>query len=309
MVLLYLVALSTATAELDSVENAKWEQEQAVKRAENSAAFSHLMAGVDSLEVILLDPAARNEGAATERVAEGRLDGWKIVQRVRINKRSEIEQLATGLRLSTETSPSGVALCFEPRHALRFTKEGKEVFVIVCFRCAYMEVKGYAPFQGASVSRAAEKDFYLVFRAHGLTRPNRLAGMSDREVTKRLIGKWSNKRRQAAGRTGGLELAFEEVEVFAADGAYQSNEKISFVKKDEKPEPFREISQTGRWHVEDGMLILSGLYFGPVAASGSYEVWTPIMEISPARYARASLMPDSDKEELNERISEEDTRQ
>ncbi len=71
------------------------------------------------------------------------LDQYRIIGSVLLKKPEEIRSLAESLRHAIESSDGTVAMCFNPRHALRFKASGREVSIVVCFECLNGVIAGF----------------------------------------------------------------------------------------------------------------------------------------------------------------------
>jgi hypothetical protein len=98
----------------------------------------------------LLDPKTGEEDYDPNGSGE-RLHGWRILGKTTVideaMRRELIGELKRGLGEDKHTK------CFEPRHAIRRTNDGKPVDLIICFECGYIElhvagkkVGDYTPF-------------------------------------------------------------------------------------------------------------------------------------------------------------------
>jgi hypothetical protein len=145
-------------------------------RADENPEARRLFAAIsaaDSVELLRLDPAWGMEpGSKRNPDAPGTIDGWKIVVSKTIKDRGDIVRLAASLRHSVEEADLVAALCFSPRHALRFRIGKIERVIVVCFECGH----GYATrIPGAESFRlerggAASADWEDVFAKYGIPR-------------------------------------------------------------------------------------------------------------------------------------------
>jgi hypothetical protein len=298
--LILAVMVFVAVSAVAGTDDDEWQRKTAKRQREYALAFEQMMSGVDSLELLTLDNESGGDKAeVTAKDVSKRLDRWKIIQQVAITDRREVAQLVAGLKESIATG-GPIAACFEPRHALRFKKGNCEIQVIVCFECAGMDVKGWPAFEGAPISGVAAKDFYLVMRAHGLTKPDRLDGMTDDVVAKRLVGSWVSHFR-SDGRNS-LRIEGVGTEVFQADGTYLNEAEYFTVGENGVREHYDKTTSSGRWRVEKGMLVLSEMKTGnEMPGEGDFDAWEPIIEVSDARYVIGSSASLSGEEYTHER--------
>jgi hypothetical protein len=265
---------------------AEWKREIAQRQAKLAADFAPLMEGVAELEVFILDAASGWDNAEKRAEAPAlRLDRWRIVRQAKVTDAREIALLRTGIRRSIETG-GPVAACFNPRHGVRFTKNGRQVELILCFECAGMEAKGSSEFDGAPISGAAEADFYRVFRAHGLVRPAQLQGKSDAEMAKMLVGEWTSAGTRKEGKA---RWTWQYRRSYAADGSYSQEGETTFeLDGDKRSEPF-DARDEGRWRIEDGLLfVLSKMDRDDPSSMEPYEHANPLLEVAPNRIVLGS---------------------
>lgn len=287
------VSIALADEKSDAAARAEWKRETAQKQAKLAADFAPLMEGVVELEVFILDPASGWEGEEKRaKDPSPRLGRWKIVRRVEVTDAREITLLRAGIQRSIETG-GPVAACFNPRHGVRFIRNGQAVELILCFECASMDAKGSPEFEGAAISTAAEAAFYRIFRAHGLVPPARLKGRSDAEISKLLVGEWetAEARKEDGGR---WTWKFRKTD--AADGSDSEAGEATLVWKGAEAGEPSEKQREGRWRIEDGLLLLlleadpeDPFDMGPV------EFAHPLLEVTPDQIAIGSTsVEDSD---------------
>lgn len=271
----------------EAADMAEWKREVAQRQAKLVVDFAPLMEGVAELEVFVLD-AASGWGDVEKRAEDPalRLGRWKIVRQAKVTDAREIALLRNGIRRSIETG-GPVAACFNPRHGVRFTKNGRQVELLLCFECASMEANGSPEFNGAPISAAAEVDFYRVFRAHGLGRPAQLNGKSDAEMAKMLVGEWTSTGTREEGKK---RWTWKLRKSYAADGSYsQEGETTVALDGDKKSDPF-DAREEGRWRIEDGLLlVLPKMDPEDMFSMGSFEYASPLLEIAPNRIVLGSI--------------------
>jgi hypothetical protein len=145
-------------------------------RAEENTGARMLFAAIssaDSVELLRLDPTwGVGEGSKPNRNAPGTIDGWKIVVSKTIKDRGDITRLAEALRHSVEEADLVTALCFSPRHALRFRIGKIERVVVVCFECLHGYAKGIPGAESFHLERGggAQADWEDVFAKYGIPR-------------------------------------------------------------------------------------------------------------------------------------------
>lgn len=94
---------------------------------------------------------------------------WRVAGQARLTDRTAILALGSALVAGIKESKVGsVAGCFNPRHAFRWTVEGKEITVIVCFQCSNGGVIGLEPLKRFLTTKSPEETFDRIFSAAGL---------------------------------------------------------------------------------------------------------------------------------------------
>ena len=63
------------------------------------------------------------------------LHGWKILGKASIEDKGTRTKLIGALRKGIEANDGKVAACFNPRHAIRVTHDGKTYDFVICFEC------------------------------------------------------------------------------------------------------------------------------------------------------------------------------
>jgi hypothetical protein len=85
----------------------------------------------------LLDPKTGEEDYDLNGAGD-RLHGWRILGKMTVSeeatRRELIDELKKGLGKKTGSK------CFDPRHAIRRTNDGKPVDLLICFECGYIEL-------------------------------------------------------------------------------------------------------------------------------------------------------------------------
>lgn len=275
----------------------EWERKRAVQRERDATALNGLLGGVKEIEVMTIEPRSEMDDEQKAKVdSQSRLDWWMPVLKVRVTDPKQIAQLRDGLLRSIDTSTGSVAPCFRPRHGMRFHKDGVEIALIVCFECTAMEIHRGRSMEGVSISPAAVQDFYLVFRAHGLTKPSRLGNASDAAIAARLVGRWGSMSRTPHGEN--LDILWDMTETFESNGTYHSETKLSFVGANKEPEQWKTELDHGTWRIERGMLWMTGAEPDRILTRLAYERLAPLIEVSETQICYGSLQPGSEEEKV-----------
>jgi hypothetical protein len=98
------------------------------------AAVKTILEKADAYELFSLDPGSREEKP------KDTFQDWKVLGKTRVDKAETRKQLVAALEKGITDNPDSVANCFEPRHGIRATHQGKTVDLVICFRCAQIQV-------------------------------------------------------------------------------------------------------------------------------------------------------------------------
>jgi len=115
-----------------------------------------ILDNASEFELFSLDPREKLDKAAKADTATV-LDGWKIVGKTTVNEAETRKHLAAAVQKDIVTG-GRYAECFEPRHAIRATYEGKTVTMVICFKCRWMHVS-VADSGGAQLARQSLQGF------------------------------------------------------------------------------------------------------------------------------------------------------
>lgn len=89
----------------------------------------------DEIELYSLDPAPNID----KEKPKDEFHGWKVLGKTTLKKgdrKAVLEALSKGIKESDGT----VAACFNPRHGIKATHDGKTVELVICFECLSMQV-------------------------------------------------------------------------------------------------------------------------------------------------------------------------
>jgi hypothetical protein len=88
----------------------------------------------EEFELLSLDPTP---GADAPKNA---FRGWGILGRVKITDDDTRKRLIEGLKKGVAENDGMVAACFNPRHGICVSKDGKQADFVICFECLQVEV-------------------------------------------------------------------------------------------------------------------------------------------------------------------------
>ncbi|HEY1109361.1 MAG TPA: hypothetical protein VGE76_12030 [Opitutaceae bacterium] len=129
-----------------------------------------ILSGASELELFSIDPRSSRaeEGQPTDGVA--RLLGYKILGSTLVQNPATAQKLSEGLLGGMRASKGFSAMCFSPRHALRFRKDGSIVVFMICFECMKVEVAGDPRLQLFRTTGNEEAVFDAVLREAGIAK-------------------------------------------------------------------------------------------------------------------------------------------
>ena len=94
----------------------------------------------DKWELFALDPVIvkgkeDKKDKGKDDKAETRFHGWKVIGKTEVKDAETRTMLLASLKKGVAANKGEFALCFNPRHAIRATVEGKTVDLVICFEC------------------------------------------------------------------------------------------------------------------------------------------------------------------------------
>jgi hypothetical protein len=95
--------------------------------------------------------------------------GWKVLGKTVVNDAEVRKKLCAEFKRSIDESEGVGANCFNPRHGIRFTREGKTVDLVICFECYQVQAfigEQRDPF--FVITREPQKAFDKVLRDKGI---------------------------------------------------------------------------------------------------------------------------------------------
>lgn len=133
-----------------------------------STAVEQEVASANSIELVSLNPSPPNPAVAIL----GSLEGFAILGAAVTSEKGEIVQIAQSLAQGIRSTDGFMAMCFNPRHAIRYTVEGKTVVLLVCFECHRGEILRNGSKTTFLTSRKPEVGWDRIFARHGLPKSN-----------------------------------------------------------------------------------------------------------------------------------------
>lgn len=90
----------------------------------------------EQFELFSLDPDRRHADAKDK----DSFQGWKVLARTTVKDAEVRKKVLAALTKGMADSDGTVANCFNPRHGLRATHDGKTLDLVICFECKRIEV-------------------------------------------------------------------------------------------------------------------------------------------------------------------------
>src|SRR5438270_721857 len=129
------------------------------------AAAAEALAKPESVELLSLDPKLLTEKPKDD------FHGWKVLGRTTVKDDATRKKLAADLATAAESSEGLAAACFNPRHGLRVTRNGKTVDFVICFECWQVKVYEGDKADGFLITDTPQPAFDKVLRDAGVTLP------------------------------------------------------------------------------------------------------------------------------------------
>jgi hypothetical protein len=110
-------------------------------------------------EVISLDP-----GALEKKEGENRFNGWKELGRVAVKEPAARKALLEAVAKGIKENNGEAAKCFNPRHGVHASFDGKTVDLVICFECLQIAVSGDGGKGHVLTTRSPEAAFDKVLK-------------------------------------------------------------------------------------------------------------------------------------------------
>jgi hypothetical protein len=88
----------------------------------------------EQFELLSLSPGYR------QVKPEDAFHGWKVLGKTTVKDTEARKKLVAAFKKGVEENKGIVAACFNPRHGIRVTQDGKTTDFVVCFECAQVQV-------------------------------------------------------------------------------------------------------------------------------------------------------------------------
>ncbi len=88
----------------------------------------------EQFELLSLDPDYHGKHRLNEE-----FQGWRILGSITVKDAEVRNELVTALKKSAQESKGFIANCFNPRHGVRVSRDGKTNDFVICFECLHVE--------------------------------------------------------------------------------------------------------------------------------------------------------------------------
>jgi hypothetical protein len=88
----------------------------------------------DQFELLSLDPRPQQEKPKDD------FHGWKVLGKTTVKDADVRQKLVAALKKGVAENTGIVAACFNPRHGIRVTVDGKTADFVICFECYQVQV-------------------------------------------------------------------------------------------------------------------------------------------------------------------------
>jgi hypothetical protein len=92
--------------------------------------FRKALEKAEAIDLYSLDPSP------LKGKAEGDFHGWKVLGKTEVKKETLAKLVAAFEKGAAEQNQNVAAGCFNPRHGIRVTLDGKTYDFVICFECA-----------------------------------------------------------------------------------------------------------------------------------------------------------------------------
>lgn len=139
--------------------------------AEMPGAAAFVLGRPERFEIFTVTPAPLS---AEDRAKDGptRFHGYAIVGRAEVADVSTRERVVATVYEGIRSNDGSIAACFNPRHGIRATREGKTVDLLICYECHQVQV--HVPGENEQTlltSAKVEAEINGLFGAAGLRPP------------------------------------------------------------------------------------------------------------------------------------------
>jgi hypothetical protein len=169
----YAAALAASTAPASASVQAAASVAESDSRNALPVSVETVLASPDRLELLSLEPATSRLSCAKADDTSGDgacFHGWQVLGRTTVAPRPSQRALVAALDAGIAGSDGGIAICFQPRHAIRAVRGKSTVDLLICFECLSMiaYVDGVVT-DRVPISPSPQAHFDGVLKAAGVT--------------------------------------------------------------------------------------------------------------------------------------------
>ena len=88
----------------------------------------------EQFELLSLSPATQKDEIKDS------FHGWKILGKTTVKDAETRKKVVAAFKKGVEDNKGGPAFCFNPRHGIRISHDGKTTDLVVCFECSQVQV-------------------------------------------------------------------------------------------------------------------------------------------------------------------------
>jgi hypothetical protein len=98
------------------------------------AEASKALRNAPTIELFSLDPTIQDKMDDSTT-----FHGWKVLGSIKLSAGNNLDSLLDAFEEGIADHDGAVAACFDPRHGMRVTYQGKQHDFVICFRCYQAE--------------------------------------------------------------------------------------------------------------------------------------------------------------------------
>jgi hypothetical protein len=134
------------------------------RKNELPAAARAVLAKGSHFELLSLDPDERNAKGAKEKFHD-----WKVLGKTVVKSKAARRRILAAVLKGVADHPRYAAKCFNPRHGIRATLDGRTVDLVICFECYQIEMfEGNEELGDALTNRKPQPVLDKVLKAAGV---------------------------------------------------------------------------------------------------------------------------------------------
>jgi hypothetical protein len=157
---LFAILAATSFSQDKASESARANQKICADFIEQS------LSSASTVELFAIDYRPPESEEAVARDLRPKLLDWWVAGQTTLSDRKAILALASSLVGGIKQSEVGIAAaCFNPRHAVRWKVDGKEITIVVCFQCGNGGVFGLEPLKGFLTTKEPQDTWDRIFSA------------------------------------------------------------------------------------------------------------------------------------------------